>query len=204
MVMGSTAGQHLSPHKRFLFLLLLLMLSWHFVPENQASASIVVPMSLKDLTEHADLIVVGISSEITSDWDSKRRNIFTYITLVPERCFKVTECPNQIWIRQLGGTVDGITQIVHGGPRFHKNEKVVLFLEKTAGNYYRVIGLSQGKFSVVHHQNENKDYVTRDLSRLTFADRQGSEVNIQDFRQPETEIDLESFLENIESHLELP
>jgi len=180
------------------------MLSWHFVPKNQASASIVIPMTLKNLTEQADLIVMGISSEITSVWDSERKNIHTYITLVPERCFKVTECPAQIKIRQLGGTVDGVTMIVKGGPRFRKNEKVVLFLEKTSSTYYRVIGLSQGKLSVVHNRIENKDYVTRDLSRLRFADRQGSEVNIKDFNQQETEIDLESFLENIESHLELP
>ena len=204
MVMGCSARYHISLLIKFLFLVFLLMLSWHFVPKNQASASIVVPMTLKDLTEQADLIVLGISSEITSVWDSDRKNIVTYITLVPERCFKVTECPDQIRIRQLGGTVDGITMIVKGGARFHKNEKVVLFLERTSTTHYRVIGLSLGKFSVVYNQSEGREYVERDLSSLRFADSQGSGVTIKDLSEPETKIDLESFLIRIESHLELP
>ena len=100
--------------------------------------------------------------------------------------------------------MDGISMIVKGGPWFHKNEKVVLFLEKTSAVYYRVIALSLGKFSIVYNQSEGREYVKRDLSSLRFADSQGSGVTIEDLSEPETMIDLESFLRRIESHLGLP
>ena len=178
------------------------MLSWQFVHKNQASASIVVPMTLKDLTEQADLIVLGISSETTSVWDSDRKNIVTYITLVPERCFKVTECPAPIRIRQLGGTVEGVTMTVAGAPKFYENERLILFLENTPSSFYRVIGLSQGKFSVIYSENEGKNYVIRDLRHLKFLKRRDKEFRIQEFTALEAEVSLEDFLEKIRSHLE--
>jgi hypothetical protein len=81
----------------------------HLVASEQAAATVVVPLSLEELSLQADLIVIGKCEKIESAWDTGRQKIFTYVTLFARQCLKrdTGECPPQVTIRVPGGTVEG-------------------------------------------------------------------------------------------------
>lgn len=170
------------------------------IAHREASATIVLYLTLEDLAQQADLIVQGRSKKITSAWDAERKRIFTYITIVSERCFKVTKCPPQIKIRQMGGVVDDVVMTIAGTPSFHQNERVLLFLKETSTSGYQILGMSQGKFSIIRSGEKGGAYVKRDLSRLKLLKKKGSVFYSEDQNQPERRVDLESFIKEIESY----
>ena len=184
---------------RFLASCLLVAAVTHFPAHRQASAAIVLSLTLQDLVQQADLIVLGRCGGMRSAWDAERKRIFTYVTVVPERCLKSGECPYSIQLRVLGGTVDDAAMTVAGTPKFHVNEGVILFLKKASTPYYQVLGLSQGKFSVIRRGNAS--YVTRDLDGLTLAKKMDGKFHLEQPREPEGEGDLDAFLNRIESYL---
>jgi len=199
--MGTLSKHHLL--FRFLFLPLLATVFFYPVP-RQAFASIVVHLALEDLVRQADLIVLGSCEEKISSWDTKGKTILTNITIASERCFQASDCPPLIKVRQEGGTVDNVTLTVVGAPQFHKNERVILFLEETSSDDYRVIGLSQGKFTVIHRPRDGKYYVQRDLSTLKFLKKEDNETFAEKPTELRKEAELESFINKIKSYLELP
>jgi len=184
---------------RLLFSILLLLAFCQLDANREASATIVVSLSFEELIRQADLIVLGRCEDTLSAWDTERKKIFTYITIVPERCLKGSECPLRIYIRQLGGVVDNLAMTITGSPSFSPNERVVLFLRRSNTPYYQVLGMSQGKFSVIQRAPVEKPYVKRDLKHLTFLKKRNGEFHLKDQNGPEQEIDLETFIKEIES-----
>ncbi|MEZ4473757.1 MAG: hypothetical protein R3F60_23795 [bacterium] len=113
-----------------------------------ASATIVQSLSLDDMSRKADVIVHGTVVEQATAWNDTRSRIYTVTTVeVKERLKGKGE--TRIRIRQLGGTVDGITQSIVGNARLSVGEEVVVFLTQDAekGLHY-VIGMAQGKYTV--------------------------------------------------------
>jgi hypothetical protein len=183
----------------FIILWLILHLPAGLRP---ASASIVVRLTLGELVQQADLIVLGRCEGTSSEWGAKGKSIVTNVTIAAERCFKVSDCPPLIRIRQEGGTVDGLTMTVNGEPQFRAQERVLLFLERTSSSFYRVVGMSQGKFSVIQRGPEGKSYVKRDLGGLTLMKRSDKVIpKLQQEPKAEREIELDHFIEEIKSHL---
>jgi len=189
------------PMLRLLFSVILILTFCQLGAIPDVSATIVLALSLEELIRQADLIVLGRCEENISAWDSERKRIFTYITVVPQRCLKGSECPPLIKIRQLGGMVDNLAMTIAGSPSFSPNEKVVLFLRRSNSTYYQVLGMSQGKFSVIQRGTGEKPFVKRDLKHLTFLKRRGGEFHLEGQNELDQEIDLETFLKEIESHI---
>jgi hypothetical protein len=109
------------------------------------------------------------------------------------------ECPSPVRLRTLGGAVDNRETSIAGTPKFEVEEIVILFLKSSLGPYSKVLGLSQGKYSIMRRGNAS--YVTRDLRGLTLAEKKGGKYRLEDPHKPEWEMDLDAFLERIESYL---
>ena len=169
---------------------------------HEALATIVRHLTLEDLIEQADLIVIGEYQGKTSAWDVERKRIFTYITIDPKRCLKGNECPPHLQIRQMGGVVDDIAMTVAGTSSFYPNEQVLLFLQKRSAHYYQILGLSQGKFTILHRGKEDAAYVQRDLRSLTLLRKSGQRFFLEAPSEPDNTIDLGTFIKKIESHLD--
>jgi len=128
-----------------------------------ASATTVQKFTLQELTKKAASIVVGTVVDGTSSWDASKKEIYTYYTISVSQPVKGSKNGETITIRQLGGTVGNIASIVPGMPSFKKGEEVVLFLtQKDAAGYPWVMGLQQGKYSVV--EQDGLKMVRNDLS----------------------------------------
>jgi len=93
-----------------LFLALLLLTA--AIP---ASATIVRALSIEQLTATADVIVEGRVTAQSSSWNDEKTRIYTVTTLAVSTAHKGPVKPGEtLQIRQIGGTVDGLT---HRGQR---------------------------------------------------------------------------------------
>jgi len=184
------------------FMVILALALCQLGTQKEASGSVVLAMTLEDLARQADIILLGKCERIYSEWGPERKDIFTYIAIIPEQCLKGKECPPQVIIRQLGGRVDNIALTVPGTPRFHLDERVLVFLQMTSASQYIVIGLSQGKYGVVTDAKDGKSYVTRDLNNLSLVKKRDEDFYIKKANSENEKVVLETFIEEIRSYLD--
>jgi hypothetical protein len=112
-------------------------------------ATTVVPMGVEALTRASTQIVEARAIQSSAQWNPEHTLIFTYTRFEVSRTLK-GEAPKAILVRQLGGTVDGITQKVAGVRHWRPGEEAVLFLQPSTlpDGALVVSGLMQGNFLV--------------------------------------------------------
>jgi len=110
-------------------------------------ATTVVPMGIEALTRASTHVVEARAMGSTSQWNSEHTFIFTYTRFEVTRTLK-GQTSNTIMVRQIGGTVEGITQKVAGVRHWSPGEEALLFLQPSpaADGTLVVTGLMQGNF----------------------------------------------------------
>lgn len=126
---------------RPLFSLLLLVCL-----ASPAQGSWVKSYSLDALYREADLVVRGAVIDSTSFWNDEHDRIYTEYEIAPSHLFK-GQSSTPIRVRLMGGIVGDKELIISGNPTITKGEDVLLFL-RSVPNFYVVVGMSQGKWSV--------------------------------------------------------
>lgn len=140
-----------------------------------ASATIVLPLSLEEMTERADLVVEAVVEGSEAKWNTRKDRISTLTTLVVRSALVADgDAPSVVVVRTLGGEVGDVGMRVAGTARFAPGERVLVFLRhsKSGQNYFTVVGMSQGKFRLV----ETADGVQAvpGIEGLAFLERDGS------------------------------
>ena len=115
---------------------------------STTNATVVKELSEEDMVNQSEEILIGTCASIRSEWNEEGTKIYTYITFSVHNVLKGGESPQQITIRQLGGEVGDIGMRVEGASVFEEGEEALLFLRAGRKGYHRVVGLSQGKFSI--------------------------------------------------------
>ena len=147
--------------KRFSLLLAVAVVA--LLAAQAAFATTVQKLSLQDLTKRSDSIVMARVDDAVSAWDAAHKEIYTTYTLQILNAVKGRKGESTLTLRQIGGTVDNIASIVPGMPSFKKGEQVVVFLtQKDAAGYPWVMGLQQGKYTVI--ERDGAKYVRNDLT----------------------------------------
>ena len=100
--------------------------------------------SLDELVERSDTVVAGEVLDLRSAWTADRREIFTTVTLRPDRRFKDGE-QGLIRFRIPGGTVGDTRLTVTHSPGFSVGERALVFLAGEGGRLPRVVGGEAGK-----------------------------------------------------------
>jgi hypothetical protein len=109
----------------------------------------IVPYTLAQRTQKAEVIVVAEVVSLSSNWDENGREIYTYITLRVVEKIKGNIEGNQIVLRQLGGVVGNVESRVSGMPQFARDEKVLVFLGRyPASAYFDVMDWLEGKKTI--------------------------------------------------------
>ena len=108
-----------------------------------------VELSLDELVEKSDLIVVGTVESVRSELVQGK--IFSFATILVRSNIK--EEPGQghdrIVVKFPGGTVGDVGMRVENSPDYKKGEEVVVFLKKVQDqSHFMTVGSSQGKFLV--------------------------------------------------------
>jgi hypothetical protein len=116
---------------------------------SPAGATVVVDQSLEELTASASLVIRGTAGPSEAKWDERRKRIQTWTTVRVTEVLK-GEAGASVRVRQPGGIVGEVGQLVEGAVRFQPDEEVLLFLEHPGDNgwVYVVSGMSLGKFSI--------------------------------------------------------
>jgi hypothetical protein len=110
--------------------------------------TMMAPLDLAALSDHADRILLGTVEKIESRWTTAHDAIYTEVTLRARRVYKGALRENDVVVvRREGGSVDGIAMKVFGAPHFSVGEDAVVFVE-TRGSSSWVVGMSQGKLPV--------------------------------------------------------
>lgn len=100
--------------------------------------------ALDQLVERSDTIVAGEVLDMRSSWTADRREIFTTVTLRPDRRFKGGE-RSLIRFRIPGGTVGDTRLMVTHSPVFAVGEQALVFLAGDSGRLPRVVAGEAGK-----------------------------------------------------------
>jgi hypothetical protein len=128
--------------KRFALCAAVLMLG------AVATATVIVPMTVEELTAHSSKVIEGRAMATWSAWDSNHRVILTYTRFNVTKSLK-GDTGNEIVVMQLGGTDGQLTQKVSGVRHFVVGENAMLFLRPAEGiDATAVVGLMQGHFLI--------------------------------------------------------
>lgn len=123
------------------------------VAPHAAHASTAIALSVEDLVDRSETVVVGIPKSKTSRWEGGR--IVTYTTVAIDTAVAGgKKAGESLVVRTLGGQVDGIGQITHGEAVLPVDKPVVLFLRamppggKALAGALTVTGMAQGALAV--------------------------------------------------------
>lgn len=146
----------LAVSKRTLILFLLTICLIGYLNVG-CSADLAYYMSIDEMTEKADVILVGKVESVShypadpNDVPRMHRRVLVSV----ERDLKNPVYSSNVTILVLGATIGNTTLWVEDQPEFNVSERVLLFLredpwflEENPNGYYQVLGECQGKFTV--------------------------------------------------------
>ncbi len=114
-----------------------------------AHAHTFVEMSVDYLAKASSRVIVGVPVDEMSVWEPTDggQRIVTYHRVQVQSNI-VGEGPQEVWVRRLGGVVEGVGQIVHGAASLRPHQPVLLFLVARTDATFSVVGMEQGCFPV--------------------------------------------------------
>jgi hypothetical protein len=115
---------------------------------RRASATVIVPADLGELSRDAYAIAVGRVVATEAQWTPGRRSIETIVTLAADDYLK-GGLGATVEFRVPGGVLGRYRNIIMGAPRFTVGQRVVVFLGARGPSMPFVVGLSQGVFRIV-------------------------------------------------------
>jgi hypothetical protein len=115
-----------------------------------AFATTVVKLNLEQLVQRADVIIQGQVQSVSSQWDEKRRLVFTSISIRVDETLKGERLSRgqSVLIRQVGGNVGAIQMSVAGLPRFTMGARALVFLKRQDATTFQVVGMNQGLYEI--------------------------------------------------------
>jgi hypothetical protein len=113
-----------------------------------ATATIVVPADLGELSRDARAIVRGRVAAVQGQWTEDRLTIETIVTLEVEDYLKGS-FGTTVQFRVPGGELGRYRKVVVGAPEFVVDQHVVVFLGATGPMIPYVLGFNQGVYRLV-------------------------------------------------------
>jgi hypothetical protein len=111
-------------------LVLVWCLLWGLAAPTSALAAFAPRWSVAELTEFSDVVLTGNVVSAVPGTDGSGA-IYTYVTIAVDDVLKgpVVTPPSQVIVKQLGGTIGTLMQVVWGQALFTPGEEVLVFLE---------------------------------------------------------------------------
>ena len=177
--------------------LLLASLSCRFfLPKKVFISGTLVERSLEDLFSKSALVVRGTVNESLETFRIQNTNgdaaIFTDYKFDVSELVRGNDLDDELIIRVQGGTIGNMTEVYEHSPELKSKNDDLLFLYKparggaynTEGNYYYILGLTQGTFVM----NEEGNFIS-ESGTVLFADdidqyvKSADPVNVNYFRE---------------------
>lgn len=136
-----------------------------FILLNRGFSLTVEYISLDRMTKESQLIVYGKVISQYSIWEDK--SIYTYTTIEIYDVLKGNYKSKKVVVKQMGGTVGYISQVVDGTPKLELGKEVVLFLRDWKGAYW-IHSIVLGHYNVI--EEKGKKFVFNDLNNIGLID----------------------------------
>lgn len=140
---------------------------------GEADAAVSILMSLGELVDRSERIVVATALEQKSQWEEVGggKRIVTYTRVsVDEAMTGAVEGETEIWVRTLGGVVDKIGQAVSGEASLALQRPSLLFLTPSlagaAMQSRAVLGMAQGHYPIDDSGAEPRLAASPDAGKL--------------------------------------
>ncbi|MHC4249712.1 MAG: PKD domain-containing protein [Planctomycetota bacterium] len=128
-----------------------------------AQGTLLLPMSLEELVERSDCVLVGRVTSVAPRVRADGRDVETLVTISPERFLK-GHAPGDVTLAVPGGRVGRRVRVYLGAPRFRVGERVFVFASRGGdGAPFSITGFSLGKFGVVTDPATGAELALRDL-----------------------------------------
>lgn len=126
-----------------------------------AGATTMDTLSTEELTYVADLVAEAVVETNSVERVEGSRFLRTVTRVRLEHVLKGDQLEGeQVDVLVLGGSLDGEETHIASAPIFAPGERVLVFLELRRGEW-RVVGLSQGKLTLIHEEDTARDLVVR-------------------------------------------
>ena len=135
---------------------------------SSALATVVLALTMDELTARAQLIVHATAQRSVVGWDEPRARIWTWTELVVTETLK-GDAASTIVVKQPGGVVGEVGQEVSGVATFKPGEEVVLFLEPSPDEPGVWVPVSMSASKVTLEERFGARVARRQLSGLAFA-----------------------------------
>ena len=126
----------------------VVLLALTAIPVSRTLATTFRDVSLEEMTDAADLVVEATVLSQEAKYDPTGRSlIVTESTLFVQQYIK-GKGPSELRLTQVGGTVNGVTETVHGAAHLQVGEPLVVFLGRTSKGADQVVltGMSLGAY----------------------------------------------------------
>ncbi|HEC31398.1 MAG TPA: hypothetical protein ENI41_02790 [Deltaproteobacteria bacterium] len=202
-------------------LCLIFVLFFMIMGVLSAQATVLIPKDFRDLTKEADLVFIGIVTDITCEWsDASQRDIYTYVTFSNLEIVAGEHNEDQIVVRLSGGEIDNIKVEYAGVPEFEIGERDLIFLKGNFTELCPIVGWIQGRFHVEFDQSarteviltndfkpvgeisDNRIVTTRDPAQRvmgTPGTPDTAAAHVMAVQGPETKMTLNSFVGAVKS-----
>jgi len=170
-----------------------ILLSLIFLSVHQLSALTVEYIGLERMTKESQVIVYGRVLSSYSVWEDK--SIYTYTTLEIKELIKGEYRSQKIVVKQMGGTVGYISQVVDGTPRLEIGKEYVLFLRDWKGAYW-IHSIVLGHFQV--YEENGKKYAVNSLNNVGLVDPSTKKL-ITDVSRLVNRFELNTFIQSVKN-----
>lgn len=140
-----------------------------------ALATVVMALTMEEMTAMAPVVVHGHVRRSVTDWDEAHRSIWTWTEVEVRESLKGPKLRTAL-VKQPGGVVGGIGQSVSGVATFEAGEEIVLFLEPAVDEKNAYVVLAMGAGKVTLESSLGPKIARRNLAGLSFARRGGRGV----------------------------
>lgn len=168
-----------------------------FILTSQLYSLTVEYIGLERMTKESQLIVYGKVISSYSTWEDK--SIFTYTTIEIKELIKGEYKSQKIVVKQMGGTIGYISQVVDGTPKLEIGKEVVLFLRDWKGAYW-IHSIVLGHFQV--YEEKGIIFAVNSLNNVGLIDPSTKKL-ITDVSRIENRFELNAFIQQIKNYAKM-
>jgi hypothetical protein len=177
--------------------ILIFLLLFGIVPATRLFGLTVEYIGLERMTKESQIIVYGKVLSSYSVWEDK--SIFTYTTIEIKELIKGEYRSQKIVVKQMGGTVGYISQVVDGSPKLEIGKEVVLFLRDWKGAYW-IHSIVLGHFQV--YEENGKKYAVNNLNNVGLVDPITKKL-ITDESKLENRFELNTLIHSVKNYAKM-
>ncbi len=166
-------------------LVVVLITAFCLAISVSAEATVIKQLTIRQLTQQADIIFQGKVLRLESRWDEPHKNIWTFATFSVIDLIKGDYDQSEIILKLPGGFIasENIGLKVDGVPVFQPGEYVLIFSSKAPERICPIIGWFQGSFKIKFDEILGKKIIDESRASQLIPTKQAEPIGDGSIKQ---------------------